>query len=933
MPATVPSLLERESELKTLAAQVGRVAAGDGGLVVIRGSAGIGKTSLLKEMRALADGRGMNVLSARASEIERDFPFGLARQLFDRPVLSSGRQAELLMGAAALARPVLEVSLAAEDTPPAAVQGVLHGLYWLTANLAMEQPLLLAIDDVQWSDPSSLRFLGYLGRRVEELPVLVAMTQRTGEPPADPDLLRAVTDDPAVLHVEPGPLSEAAVERLLADALAHSPGPELARACTRATGGNPFLLRQLSHEIDGADPSAVQEMSPPAVAATVMMRIGRMSAAEPALARALSVLGGRAPLADAASLAELEIADAETAAARLADADILEFAGDLQFVHPIVRLAVYGDLDRATRGRLHRRAADLLVTKGRLRDAVPHLLAAPPRGDEQVVEQLRLAAHDAVVTGDPEAAASLLERALLEPPSVEARPALLGELGTAEMRAGLPAAVDHLTEQLELTADPRARARAAAQLGRALVAADRARDAASEVDRALRELGDEDRELALELHSVLASAMYLARDQQLISTLLDRLFGLRPDLSGDTPAERAILATLAMLVERVGADADESARIARTALADGQLLRESGPDSITLIPPLCALIFAERYDEAVRGLSELSDEAGRRGAPFGFVIAAAYTGHVARRRGDLQPSEAESRAALDLARESGVEFFEPLLVGFLVDALTDAGRLDEADAELRAAGFDGELPTGHTLISGLVAARGRLRLAQSQLPEAIADLGDSRERDASGGGIFDFWGAPYVRALALAGRREDALAVAEAERERWEKWGTPRAIGTILAAQGVATGGDDGIELLRQAVERLSGSPCRIDLARAQLDLGSALRRANRRTDARDHLREALDIARRCGASGIADDATEELRAAGGRVHREYLSGVDALTASELRVARLAAEGRSNPEIAQTLFLSRKTVEMHLVRVFRKLDVSARSELPAALER
>ena len=933
MPAAASSLLEREAELRTLDAQIERVATGTGSLVVIRGSAGVGKTALLKEMRKLAAGAGLNVLSARASEIERDFPFGLARQLFDRPVLSSGRQAELLMGAAALARPVLEVSLAGEDTPAAAVQGVLHGLYWLTANLAMEQPLLLAVDDVQWSDPSSLRFLGYLARRVEELPVLVAMTQRTGEPPADPELLRTVTDDPAVLHVEPAPLSDAGIERLLADALNHSPAPELTRACRRATGGNPFLLRQLSHEIDGADPSAVQEMSPPAVAATVMMRIGRMSASEPALARALSVLGGRAPLADTASLAELEITVAEQAAARLADADILELAGDLQFVHPIVRLAVYRDLDRAARGRLHRRAADLRVGQGRLRDAVPHLLAAPPRGDEQVVEQLRLAAHDAVITGDPEAAASLLERALLEPPSAEARPTLLGELGAAEMRAGLPAAVDHFAEQLELTADPRARARAAAQLGRSMVAADRGPDAVFEVDRALADLGDEDRELALELHSVLATAMFFARDQQLVSTLLERLLGLLPGLPGDTPAERAILASLAMLAERVGADADESARMARTALGDGQLLRESGPDSVTLIPPLCALIFAERYDEAVLALNELSDAAGRRGAPFGFVIAATYTGHVARRRGDLQQAEAESRAALDLARESGFEFFEPLLVGFLVDALTDAGKLDEADAELRAAGFDGELPTGHTLISGLVAARGRLRLAQSRLPEAIADLRDSRERDAGGEGAFDFWGAPYVRALALSGRRHEALEVAASERERWRRWGTPRAIGTILGAEGLAVGGADGIELLREAVGTLSGTQCRVDLARAQLDLGSALRRANRRSDARQPLKVALDLARRIGAGGIAEDATEELRAAGGRVRREFLSGVDALTPSELRVARLAAEGKSNPEIAQTLFLTRKTVEMHLVRAFRKLDVSSRSELAAALAR
>lgn len=917
-----------------MSGQVDRVRGGEGGLVVIRGAAGIGKTALLKETRVLADAAGMSVLSARASELERDFPFGLARQLFDRPVLASGRQAELLMGAAALARPVLEVTLSSDEAPGAgALQGILHGLYWLTANLAVEQPLLLAIDDVQWADPSSLRFLAFLARRVEELPVLLAMTQRTGDPPADPELLGAIVDDPAVLHVEPEPLSEGAIEHLLADALAHAPGPALVRACRRATGGNPFLLRQLSHEIAGADPAAVLEMSPPAVAATVMMRIGRMSPAEPALARALSVVGGRAPLAEAAELAELDIAVAERAAARLTDAEILEFAGDLQFVHPIVRLAVYRDLDRAARGHLHRRAADLRVAQGRLRDAVPHLMAAPPRGDDQVVEQLRRAAQDAVATGDPEAAAALLERALLEPPGVDERGGVLGELGTAEMRAGLPAAVDHLAEQRDLAADPCSRARATAQLGRALVAADRAGDAVVEVDRALEALGEDERELALELQSVLATAIYFTGDPQLVPSLLGRLLGLVPQLTGATPAERAILASLAMQAERLGTDAVESARMAFTALGDGRLLAELGPDSVIAICPLCALIFAERYPEAEQGLRDLSEEAARRGAPFGLVLAAGYRGHVARRLGDLAQAEAEGRGALDLAREQGFGFFEPALVGFLVDALTDAGRLEDADGELRASGFDGELPGGHTLVSGLVTARGRLRLAQLRLDEAIADLSDSRDRDERGEGLFDFWGAPLVRALALSGRREEALELAEREGARWRRWGTPRAVGTILAAHGVALGGPDGLKVLGEAVGTLSGTACRVDLARAQLDLGAALRRANRRSDAREPLRAALDLARRTGASGLAEDATEELRAAGGRVRREFLSGVAALTPSELRVARLAAEGRSNPEIAQTLFLTRKTVEMHLVRAFRKLDVSARSELPEALDR
>jgi DNA-binding CsgD family transcriptional regulator len=162
-------------------------------------------------------------------------------------------------------------------------------------------------------------------------------------------------------------------------------------------------------------------------------------------------------------------------------------------------------------------------------------------------------------------------------------------------------------------------------------------------------------------------------------------------------------------------------------------------------------------------------------------------------------------------------------------------------------------------------------------------------------------------------------------------WGTPRAIGMALRAAGLVEGGTGGLELLEEAVAVLEPSPARLEYARALVDLGAALRRANRRAAARDPLRRALDLADACGARPLADRARHELRASGARPRRPRISGVDALTASERRIARMAADGLSNPEIAQALFITKKTVEAHLSSVYRKLDIHSRTQLAPTL--
>jgi DNA-binding CsgD family transcriptional regulator len=165
-----------------------------------------------------------------------------------------------------------------------------------------------------------------------------------------------------------------------------------------------------------------------------------------------------------------------------------------------------------------------------------------------------------------------------------------------------------------------------------------------------------------------------------------------------------------------------------------------------------------------------------------------------------------------------------------------------------------------------------------------------------------------------------------------EAWGTPRAVGMALHAAGLAEGGGArGLELIEQAAAVLEPSPARLEYAHALVDLGSVLRRANQRAASRDPLRRALDVADACGAAPLAERARHELHAAGGRPRRPRTSGVDALTASERRIAHMAASGLSNPEIAQALFVTRKTVEAHLGSAYRKLDIRSRGELSVAL--
>jgi DNA-binding CsgD family transcriptional regulator len=230
--------------------------------------------------------------------------------------------------------------------------------------------------------------------------------------------------------------------------------------------------------------------------------------------------------------------------------------------------------------------------------------------------------------------------------------------------------------------------------------------------------------------------------------------------------------------------------------------------------------------------------------------------------------------------------------------------------------------------------RARLRILNGDLVgglEETLEVGRHAEPLGARNPAFLAWRSQAALALLQLGAQDEAHRLAEEEVELARSWGTPRALGAALRTAGLIEGRERGLALLEEAVEVLNGSPAKLEHARARTELGAMLRRANRRSEAREQLRRALELATICGATPLAERAETELRATGTRPRRVALTGIESLTPSERRVAHIAAEGATNREIAQALFVSPKTVEVHLSSVYRKLGISSRWRLPAVL--
>jgi DNA-binding CsgD family transcriptional regulator len=938
---TATTLLERERELSELGELLSEAQRGRGQVVLVEAPAGLGKTSLLRAASEKAAETGFSCLRARASELERDFAYGCVRQLLEPAVAraSEPERDRLFEGAAALSSPLFD-RLGAQQAPPSGDRSfsMLHGLYWLANNLSDEGPVALSVDDLHWSDTESLRFLNYLAPRLDGLRLAVLASTRPGEGEAGELARLAAAPETTVLR--PAPLSTEATARLCERRLGAGVAPEFAAACREASGGNPFYLEALLREAaeqgvstDSGEAARVRRIGPAAVAQAVLLRLSGRPAAATALVRAVAVLGDGATLAEAAELAEVGEAEAVGAADQLVALAILGPGEGLEFAHPIVREAVYADIGSHERAQAHARAADLLAAGGAAEERIAAQIGeAEPTGDADRVELLRRVAADALARGAPAAAVAWLGRALAEPPPARSRLEVLLELASAELRIAAPGAVDHLTAAVKVIREPELLTTSVRLLALALTMSGEADRAVDALRWAIEIVEPADRELALVLEAELATyAQQASRDARAPAA---RRLERHAELEGKTPGERLVLGSLAFERARASESASEAAGYIARALAGGRLLGEKELDVAGLFYDLMTgLLATDALDLADDYLERMLADARVRASIPALAFVTCYRGRCSMRRGAVAQAEADARTSLELLTGHDIRLGAPIALGLLIEALVEGGDQAAADRALRGSDV-GKEPAPGWSTTYLLRARGLLRLAQGNANQGLDDLTEFGRRDELWGlanPLASRWRSDAALALATMGNREKATRMAYDDLERARRWGAASGIGIALRAVALVEGGETSADRLRQAVDALAVSPARLEHARALTDLGAALRRSNRRADARGVLGEALELAERCSGRALAGRARTELRAAGGRSSDPESAGVEQLTASERRVAELASEGRSNPEIAQTLYVTRKTVETHLGHVYSKLDISGRGELPRAL--
>ncbi|KDN18708.1 ATP-binding protein [Amycolatopsis rifamycinica] len=924
-------LVERDAEVRALERSLVRLGAGQGGVVVLDGGAGAGKTALLKRVRRLAVDRGYAVLSARAAELEREFAFGVVRQLFEPVLPTAGpERARLFSGAARTAEGLF--GAADQTVAPSSSYAVLNGLYWLLVTLAERATPVLLVDDVHWADLPSLRFLGFLARRLDSCAALLVVTTRSadhGEDGLADDLLAA--DDLTLLR--PRNLSGRAVAELVRRELGPDAHEEFCAACHALTGGNPLFVRELLRVLvtDGVRPTAdgaaaVAAAGPDAIRWYVTARLRRQPPHVRAVARAVAVLGDDVALAEVAAQAGVPAAEAASAAARLTHEGIFDRADPPAFVHAVVRDIALTLIPVEELGPEHERAARVLLEAGRpVTRVAAHLLRTTPAGVADRVGLLATAAGQAFRHGAPENAAVFLDRARAEPPPPAQRAEVSRQLGNCRAHhLALAEADDHLREALALADGGRQRALCAYSLARFRNACGAPREAVPLLVQALADLaGAEDPGLELEVEAELIG---MARaDLGGRAELVRRLaaFGRRPGRpQAVLDSQAALEAVLA------GRPAGEAIALARSALA-GDVLT---PERCGLWAAVHTLLVTDQLDEADRRMQRALDTAVDRGLLLPMGIVRGYLARIAYLRGDL--AQAAEHLELGTAAAPPPNIGLPILEATAAEVHLEHDRPPDAATVLASGVLGDDRPPHSSAHLWLLGARTRLRLAQGDHVRALADAEICRrsyERWAPG----ELWDVPWrllaARAHLAAARPAEATALIGEQVRLARDFGVPRHLAVALRAAAGPAEPPAARRHLEEAVELLRAAPARLELAHALADLGRLQLRGGDRSTARATIRRAAELALECHAQALADRLTAGLATKGGRPPRLRVTGVSALTPSERRVAQLAADALTNRQIAERLYVTEKTVEAHLSRAFRKLDVRSRTQLVSRL--
>ena len=830
----------------------------------------------------------------------------------------------MLAGAAALARPALGL---VANTAEADVAAALHGLYWLTTALSEHRPVLLSVDDAQWGDVDSLRYLAYMSERVADLPLLLVVTVRARQ--SSDVALHALRFAAGTHRLELEPLSPPAGAQLVRTALSPDSSDEFCAACHTATGGNPFILHELVAQLrrDRVAPTAqnaleVARVTPDSVKRSVLLRLSTLGSAATQLASGLAVLGGQSRLVEAARVSGFAPDTAAAAADALIAAGIVAPGSQLTFVHPLVREVIYHELPEHERRERHRAAAGILADLNHEPERVAaQLIQAAPNADAWVIDHLREAARAALAEGAPQPAVEFLARALEEPPDKAQRVTVLRELGRAEARGASPSAIGHLQEAFAASQDPREQSAIGLELMAMLARHGQMERAVELAYRVLASIPAEER--ALEL-AVIASGVTGAILVPALHPHVDYFLERIPvDLPGQTREERmALSARLAVALTR-GARMDEVADLAGRTLQGGGLLDDLPSHELLYWNAASALVVADAFEPARVAIDAAFDDARRHGSIVGFALSSCFRCLLDYRVGDVAEGVVDGRQALDASAPAELQV-RAYAVAFLADCLIDSGELETALTLTTAPEFTGELPEVF-VFHLLRVARARARIESGDAEAGVKELLEVRASMQLGrlSPAVCPWRTRASLGLSLLERRREARELAEEELSLARE--TASAWGEVVALQALAVAAPEAAEaLLEQASEIAEQGGFALERARSLLALGSLRRRLGKRATASQLLRDSFELSGRCGALALEQRARDELAAAGLRPRRRPLTGAESLTPAERRVAQMAAEGASNRAIAQGLFLSLRTVETHLTRTYQKLGIDSR---------
>ncbi|MGC0318886.1 AAA family ATPase [Kitasatospora acidiphila] len=939
-----PRLYERESALQDAQQALDRLrvqyAAGGvelGSLLLYSGKAGMGKTTMLQQIRALAGAQGITVLSGRAGEQRIKEPFHLLRQLLlgELAGLPAEELDEVLGEWHAVAGPALGlVPPTGEDLDPQSVQ---QGLDVVMTQLArVRAPLVMLVDDLQWADQESLVWLESLAVRCPELPLLLAIAWRTGELPDRVRGFRSLVAGNSHRHLEFQGLTPPAVGKLVRE-IFQDAEDSFIRQVWAVTDGNPFLVNALLAKVRESGIEPVQENMPLlhdlAAEAQGMdgdYWMGKLSIEALKFAQAAAMLDTEILPRVATRIAALSPATAASAIAELRRHQVLTGPADgpLEFVHPLLATSLYQSIRPAIRTAMHGKAAVELENAGRpLVESSRHLLETYPDDEREVVVKLRRAAREHLAVGAPDAAVRCLERALAEPPEDEIRARVIYELACATLLTDPVATANQLKLALDtvpgLPAD--LRVDAVFRLSEVLAHSGRLGEA---TDLTLAEAQRTDPGPGRTRLAV-AHFMWAAfqRDEADGPGRSSRLADLASGMPGDDVNARAARALRAWDLTLRGSSVTRVQALLDSALDQGRLPAELGwttnPWGLEL-PGIIALthIYTDRLDRA----EQLIDDAiwafgvaGWEGAHLG--IAVFLMGLAKFRRGALAEAEVELRNALRIARRVGPDL--PLqwdAVGVLADTLLARGRVEEARKLAADYSFAPPYHPDAIVLPDAATLYGKLLLAQRDREGAAGVLRGVGEQLTARGWHNTIW-APWAGHLAQAlypERPEEARELAEWHVQRARIFGVASAVGSALRMNAAVVEGQRAVELLAEAVAVLGTSPAAYEHACALVDFGAALRRAGRLAEATEQLHQGMELAVLCNADGLVHRARRELNAAGLRPNLPRSTGRDALSRNEWRVAELIVDGLTPSQIAERLDVPVSLINRRIAAVHRK---------------